>query len=129
MIRVEIRIPDTLSELRDRVQKTLDVIYEKLIEVTSANLYSERELRRLRPYSRVRPLETSPLVHKRTGKLQSAIKKEMVSDTYGRITLDTKKSPHINYVYHGTRRMIPRPFVDEALKRAENEIRRIWEND
>jgi len=124
-VQIRIAIPDVVENVKERVQKTLDVIYDKLIEVTSADKYTEKELRRLRPYSRAKPLDTSPLVHRRTGRLQDAIKKE-INGLNARIVLDTKKSPHIEYVYYGTRKMVPRKFIDEAIERAIPEIQRIW---
>ena len=114
-----------VDKYKEKLEKTLEAVYEELMKITSATRYTEEDLRRLRPYSRRNPRTLSPEVHKRTGALQAAIKTEMGEFT-ARIILETDKVPHLEYVWKGTRRMIPRPFVEEAIKRAEPKIREIW---
>ena len=123
-MRIEISYLD-LDEIKRRLERTAEVVYEELIKITSAKTYSEKDLKRLRPYSRRDPKTLLPEVHRRTGRLQSAISLD-IGDFTAHIYLDTGKAPHLEYVWKGTKTMIPRPFVEEAIKRAEPKIREIW---
>jgi len=125
-MRLSIRLPSVskiFDDLEKRKQKSVDVIFEEVIQLVSGEPLSNEELRRRgHPYSRRRPTNLSPLVHIRTGRLKASIRKKRDG-----IAFDTSRAPHLKYVVEGTRRMIPRDFIVAALRKASDRLKEIWE--
>ena len=126
-MRIVIKTKDPIdiqADLERRKKRTVEVIYNEILKLVSAPPVSREELRFSgHPYARVvrgaTPVE--PVVHSNTGRLKGSIKVKRDG-----VVFDLDECPYIEYVREGTRTMIPRRFVREAIKNAQDELRRIW---
>ena len=110
------------EDIKERKKQSIDVIFDEIQKLVSGDPLPNKKLRAMgHPFSRRNPAILSPLVHVRTGRLRSSIRK-----TDSGIVFENKKAPHLEYVVKGTRRMIPRDFVKAALENALPELKKIW---
>ena len=111
------------SDLEQRKKRTVEVIYNEILKLVSSRPISREELRFSgHPYARRHGLKyIEPVVHLNTGRLKSAIKVRRDG-----VVFDLSECPYIEYVRKGTRTMLPRWFVKEAIKNAQPELRKIW---
>ncbi len=116
-------LEDIHADLEQRKKRTIEVIYNEILKLVSARPISREELRFSgHPYARRHGLKyIEPVVHLNTGRLKSAIKVRRDG-----VVFDLSDCPYIEYVRKGTRTMLPRWFVKEAIKNAQPELRKIW---
>lgn len=115
---------DIQTDLEQRVKHTVETIYDEILELVSARSMSREELRFSgHPYARRHGLKyIEPIVHVNTGRLKDSIKVKR-----NKIVFNLNNCPYIEYVREGTRIMLPRPFVREAIKNAQPKLRKIWQ--
>ena len=114
---------DIQADLEQRVKRTVEIIYNEILKLVSARPMSREELRFSgHPYARRHGLKyIEPIVHVNTGRLKDSIKTRRDG-----IVFDLSGCPYIEYIREGTRIMLPRPFVKEAIENAQPELRKVW---
>ena len=122
-MKISVMIP-SIKSIRESIDKkmdqTIDVIYNNVQELVDGTPLTKKQ-RLSHPYSRASKKSNSIVVHVQSGNLKKALKR-----TNSGITVDSSIAPYFYYVIKGTKKMVPRPFIQAAIGKSLPEIRKIW---
>ena len=119
-----------VHEVREAIRGNAEILRKKARQFSQRRFYSLAQLRKMgHPYAtrHPRPPIQAHIINKQSGRLYDSWRINIKPNPDGMTATVFNTAPYSKYMM-GTRYMIPRPILDEALERTKAERRRNLHN-
>ena len=111
------------SEITEATRENAETVRKQAYNFSRNRYYSLKQLRQMgHPYSRrvAAPPKPAHLINRQGGQFRAGWQLRWTRTKDGAVATVYNRAPHAQYMM-GTRYMIPRPILDEAMKRTKRE--------